>query len=47
MMDPAAWAEEAAHNRPWVVVVEAPENAGEAFLAPISDALNASCTSVH
>jgi hypothetical protein len=46
-MDPAAWAEEAAHNRPWVVVVEAPENAGEAFLAPISDALNASCTSVH
>ncbi len=47
MMDPAAWAEEAADNRAWIVVVEASENAGEAFLALISDALNASCTSVH
>ncbi len=46
-MDPAAWAKEAADNRPWVVVVEAPENSGAAFLALISDALNASCSSVH
>jgi hypothetical protein len=46
-MDLAAWAKEAADNRPWVVVVEAPENSGEAFLALIYDALNASCTSLH
>jgi hypothetical protein len=43
MMDP--WVEAA--DRPWVVVVEAPENSHEAFLAQTSDALNASCSSVH
>jgi hypothetical protein len=45
MADCVAWAEAA--DRPWAAVVEAPENVHEAFLAQPSDALDASCTSLH